>query len=71
MIIASSSAARCGRPCSGAVRATIASQVSNDRSCGASGKAMRGRPAGTPGSCCGQLSSLPTKSRLASLWPST
>ena len=53
MIIASSSSARCGRPSSGALRATISSHCAKSLS-GASGKAMQGRPAGRPGCCCGQ-----------------
>ncbi len=70
MIMARSSAARCGRPGSGGVRAVMASQVSNSVF-GASGRAMQGSSAGTPGCCCGQVSSLPTKSRLAPLCSST
>ena len=50
-------------PSSGSVFATIV-VPRLARVFGASGKAMRGMPAGTPGSCCSQVSSLPTKSSL-------
>ncbi len=68
--MARSAAPRCGLPPSGSVRAVIASQVSKAVG-GDSGKAMQGRPSGTPGCWAGQVSSLPTNSRLDSLCSST
>ncbi len=70
MIIASSSGSRAGRPVSGSVSFTIASQVLYEVS-GARGRATRGIDAGTPGSCFDQVSSLPTKRSFASLCSST
>ena len=70
MIIASSSVPRARRPASGSVRATISSHCAW-RVAGASGKAMQGMPSGTPGSCCPQVSSLPTNSSFESLCSST
>jgi len=68
--IARSAGARCGLPAIGEFVLTMASQVSKV-GCGASGKEMHGSPAGTPGICCAQVSSLPTNKRRAPLCSST
>ena len=72
--MAMSLAARVGRPPNGAVVATMSSQalkLLEPASIGDSGKAIQGKPSGTAACCCGQVSSLPTNKRLASLWFNT
>ncbi len=66
MMVASSSPSRSGSPASGAVRATMSSHC-GELVCGASGIAMHGSDAGTPGFMPSQPSSLPTNSSFDSL----
>ena len=62
--------ARRGRPAMGSVRGSVRATMSlhcGHAKAGARGNAMQGRLAGTASRCCSQVSSLPMKSRLASL----